>query len=137
MTHFRSLLVLIALSSLLFQGCKKSVATPPPSSVDFTIDLKDNSNSDLSKNGGFIAKNAILIIRYDNTTGPRYYATQQNCTYRNCDLTYLSANNSIQCPCDNCMFDVITGSVIQGPATVSLKTYKTTLTGNSLRIQNY
>ena len=140
LTHtFSSYTLCFILSGLLCTAfsCKKNPATSAPSNVDFTIDITTADNNPLKNNGGYEIKNNILIIRYDNGPTKRFYATQGSCTYAQCNLQYVSADLVIQCPCHGCLFDVLTGTATQGPATVPLGTYLTTLNGNSLRIHSH
>ncbi len=119
---------------MVLNGCTKNAGTSAPTNVDFTLDLNSSSNSALSKNGGSMGINNILIIRYDNGLTKRFYATQLSCTYAQCNLSYLSSDYTIQCPCHGCLFDVVSGTCLQGPAIKPLGIYKTSVNGNSLRI---
>ena len=134
-SKFSLCIILCSILCLAF-SCKKNPATQAPTNVDFTLDLTSSDNLGLQKNGGYEIKNNILIIRYDNGPSKRFYAVQASCTYGQCLLMYDASDIVIQCNCHGCLFDVSTGTVEQGPATVPLGVYLTTLTVNSLRIHS-
>ncbi len=115
-------------------GCYDDPASgnvePPPSNVDFTIDLNAPENSALNNIGGSIYKNRILIGRLDQDS---FIAVSQTCTHQGFTVQFQLNNNRIHCPNhgSNYRFD---GSVINGPAESPLREYNTSLEGNILRI---
>lgn len=114
----------------LLSGCSSS-ADPTPASpsgpVDFTVDI---SSGALSKNGGYLVHNGIIIAR---TTSGQFIAVSSTCTHEGATITYESSANDFYCPRHGAMFDSA-GKVTRGPASRSLVQYQTSLSGNSLRI---
>jgi len=140
---------LSAASVLIFgcmQGCSKSdSAAPaqPPSNnnpankVDFTINITNSPYTSLNTAGGFYVErtNNIIIAR---TLTNDFIAVSSLCTHQQVTLDYQASNNRFVCPSPpghGSLFSS-TGAVLdpQQPAKVALQQYKTTLTGNSLRI---
>lgn len=118
-------------------GCSKNAGgtmiTPvPPTGVDFTLDLTTSANAALKTNGGFVVSQNIIVAR---TSAGAYIAVQLYCTHQQQPLVYQSDNHRFFCNTHGSAFTE-TGAVLNGPAAASLTAYKTTLTGNSLRIQS-
>lgn len=106
-------------------GCKKTSTSP--ANVDFTIDV---STGALSKNGGFLVKDTVLVARTNSGT---FLAVAAACTHEGTTVNYNATGNNFVCPNHNAMFNSA-GVVTQGPANTNLTKYNTTLTGNSLRV---
>jgi Rieske Fe-S protein len=111
-------------------SCKKYSPIDGPAKVDFTLNLNDKDNQKIKNNGNSIIINNLIIIR--DTKG-NYFALQQSCTYKQCNLEYVNSDNVVQCPCHGCIYDTY-GTVYQGPAKVSLHSYHTSISGNMLHI---
>jgi len=112
-------------------GCSKSAnGVTAPSGVDFTIDLSSPAYSALSTNGGFLAQQGVLIAR---TMTGNYIAVQQSCTHQNYSLVYEGQQGIFFCNNHGSAFSE-NGTVLNPPASRNLQVYKTTLTGNSLRV---
>jgi cytochrome b6-f complex iron-sulfur subunit len=116
-------------------GCSKSSNSTGnsingPSNVDFTLDLTASANAALLNNGGYIAFNGILVAR---TTAGAYIAVQQSCTHESYPLIYQPSASHFYCNNHGSAFTE-TGVVLNSPARNNLSTYKTTLTGTSLRV---
>jgi cytochrome b6-f complex iron-sulfur subunit len=114
-------------------GCKKDSSgnsVTGPTAVDFTIDLTLPANAALLNNGGYVALNNVLVAR---TKAGAYIAVQQSCTHENYPLTYQGSANQFYCNNHGSAFSE-TGAVLNSPANFNLNVYKTTLTGNTLRI---
>lgn len=118
-------------------GCSKSNGTdmgsnppPPPSNIDFLLDLNQADNANLRTNGGFVYKNGIIIAR---TMSGTYIAVAMACTHQGTTLVFDGANNRFFCNNHGSTFST-TGSVNNGPASTNLKQYNTALTGNTLRV---
>ncbi len=140
---------LSAASILIFgcmQGCSKSDSPAPtqPSSnnnpankVDFTINITINPYASLNTAGGFyVDKTNNIIIARTNTTPNEFLAVSSLCTHQQVTLDYQASNNRFICPSPpghGSLFSS-TGAVVNGPAAAPLKPYKTSLTGNILRI---
>lgn len=116
-------------------GCAKSTDGPSSgvsgsSNVDFTLDLNASANATLLANGGYLASNGVIVAR---TKAGTYIAVQRSCTHENYTLTYQSGSSRFYCPNHGATFSE-SGSVTQGPASRSLTTYKTQVTGTLLRV---
>jgi cytochrome b6-f complex iron-sulfur subunit len=136
---------LSAASILIFgcmQGCSKSESpapTPPPSNnnnppkaIDFTINITTNPYTSLNTAGGFYVDktNNIIIAR---TLTDEFLAVSSLCTHQQVTIDFQASNNRFYCSAHGSAF-FTTGAVLNGPAAAPLKQYKTTRSGNSLRI---
>jgi len=118
-------------------GCSKSndasaSGVSGPTGVDFTLDLTAAPNAALLTNGGYMASNGVIVAR---TTAGAYIAVQQSCTHESYPLVYQAANQRFYCNNHGSYFNEA-GAVQVSPATRSLTTYITVLTGNSLRVHS-
>lgn len=118
-------------------GCSKSSNTSTsgvsgPSNIDFTLDLTLSANAALLSNGGSLASNGVIVAR---TSSGTYIAVQQSCTHENYPLVYQSGNARFYCNNHGSYFNEA-GIVQISPATKSLTTYTTVLTGTSLRVHS-
>ncbi len=98
-----------------------------PSGVDFLLDV---STGNLATNGGYLVTKGIVVAR---TLAGDFIAVSAACTHQGTSVNYASNGNKFVCPNHGAQFSS-TGAVTQGPANSNLTAYKTTLTGNSLRI---
>jgi cytochrome b6-f complex iron-sulfur subunit len=137
---------LSAASILIFgcmQSCSKSdgpaPAKPtgttnpnPASKVDFTINITNNPYTSLNTAGGFYVDktNNIIIAR---TLADEFIAVSSLCTHQQATIDFQAGNNRFFCSAHGSVFST-TGAVLNDPAKVPLKQYKTTRSGNSLRI---
>lgn len=68
--------------------------------------------------------------------GGRYYAFDDTCTHRACSLAEGELEGEVvTCGCHFSEFSVRTGSVLTGPATVSLETYPVRVEGPELQVE--
>lgn len=112
-------------------GCSKTASgTTGSSTVDFTLNITTSPNTALQTNGGYVVTNGVLVAR---TTSGNFIAVQQSCTHQNYTLAYEVNNQLFYCANHGAQFSEA-GAVLSGPASRALKTYNTSLTGNSLRI---
>lgn len=111
----------------ILAGCTKDDVSTAPTNVDFTLDV---STGALSSNGGYLIKNGLVVAR---TTIGSFLAVSAACTHEGTTINFVSSNNSFKCPNHGATFGSA-GQVTKGPASRSLKAYKTTLTGNLLRV---
>ncbi len=107
-------------------SCKKKNAKKPRV-IDFTLDIFSGA---LSVNGGALVNDGVIVAR---TMGGSYIAIDSACTHEGTTINYVSASNSFKCPNHGATYDA-NGNVLQGPAVTSLQDYKTSLSGNSLRV---
>jgi cytochrome b6-f complex iron-sulfur subunit len=136
---------LSAASILIFgcmQGCSKSDSPAPgqptgsnnntTKAIDFIIDISVSPYASLSTSGGFYVDktNNIIIAR---TLANEFLAVSSLCTHQQVTLEFQASSNRFYCSGHGSAFST-KGAVLVGPAATSLKEYKTTLTGNSLRI---
>lgn len=123
-------------ASAFFMGClaacsKGSITSPTSNkNVDFTLDLTSSQYKSLQTNGGYIYKEGIIVAK---TINGDYVAVSAICTHAGTYVQYTASNNSFYCPSHGSDFTT-SGSVINGPAYIPLKQYKTALSGNSLRV---
>jgi cytochrome b6-f complex iron-sulfur subunit len=133
--EFLSLIGAGAASVALFNcaGCSKNSGNENivgPAGIDFTLDLTLAANAALLTNGGFIAKNGVLVAR---TSAGAYIAVQQLCTHQSYPLIYHVSAQLFLCNSHGAAFTE-TGVVANSPATRNLTVYHTTLTETSLRV---
>ena len=135
---------LSAASILIFgcmQGCSKSDSTPeqPTGSnnntnkaIDFTINITVSPYTSLNTAGGFYVDktNNIIIAR---TLANEFIAVSSLCTHQQVTVDFQANNNRFYCSAHGSAF-FTSGAVLNGPANVALKQYKTALSGNSLRV---
>ncbi len=136
---------LSAASVLIFgcmQSCSKSddpAPTTPSGSnnntiknVDFTINITVSPYTNLNTAGGFYVDrtNSIIIAR---TLTNEFIAVSSICTHQQVTLDFEANNNRFYCSGHGSTFST-SGAVTNGPAGAPLKQYKTTLSGNNLRI---
>jgi cytochrome b6-f complex iron-sulfur subunit len=112
------------------QGCGKAPITKTAPVVDITLDLTASSNAALTKNGGYMYIQGVIVARTNTGT---YIAVSQACTHQGTSVVYSGANDEFICPAHGSYFGP-TGVVGQGPANVSLKAYNTAVTGQRLHI---
>lgn len=110
---------------------KPDPGTPPPVVKDLIIDLSLPANSSLNTAGSSKTVEGIIIA---NTGNNIFVALASACTHEGAAIGYNYSTNNFQCPRHNSMFS-ITGSVINGPAAISLKSYTVSLSGNTLTIK--
>jgi len=107
----------------------KNIGTIPK--IDFTLDL-NMYFPNLKVNGGYDYKDNIIIAR--TFTGD-FVALSKICTHQGVTVNFVSGKNNFNCPNHDSNFTT-TGSVINGPADLPLKAYKTTYdnVNNTLRV---
>ena len=127
---------------VVFTGClgsckneKKKDPTPNPGTgtggkVDFSVNLDDAAFSALKTNGNFKYRNNIIIARANDGA---FLAVSEACTHQGTSVRYDASGNRFTCPNHGSVFSS-TGTVVNGPAALPLKQYKTALTGSMLRI---
>jgi 3-phenylpropionate/trans-cinnamate dioxygenase ferredoxin subunit len=91
--------------------------------------VKACSVNDLKPGGmrGFlVAGKPVLLVNLDGT----YYAMGNVCTHMGCTLAEgRLKDGTVQCPCHASVFDVKTGNVLKGPATVAELRYEVKIEG--------
>jgi cytochrome b6-f complex iron-sulfur subunit len=111
-------------------GCSKgsSGETVGPSNIDFTVDISQTPA--LQSAGGYIYSNGVIVAR---TTSGNFIAVQQTCTHERFNVVYQGSQHRFYCDGHGGTFSE-SGNVIGGPPPRALKTYNTSLSGNTLRI---
>ena len=94
-----------------------------------TLDLTDAKYSVLNTVGGSVNVQGIIVAN----TSAGYVALDNTCTHQGCGISYSSTANNFPCPCHGSVFST-TGSVVNGPATVALKSYGVSKSGSILTI---
>lgn len=118
--------------SYCFGGCTNPNSGPnitAPTNVDFTLDLTNPAYATLKNVGGYIYDAGVIVAHAQ--TG--YFAVSLACTHQGSTVVFDSSTNSFFCPAHGSRF-ALSGGVINGPAASPLGSYKTTLTGSSLRV---
>jgi cytochrome b6-f complex iron-sulfur subunit len=95
-----------------------------------SLDLNDPDYSGLKDDGSYAYKSNFIVI---NTGSENFIALSSVCTHQGCTVNYNSSNNQLPCPCHGSVF-ATDGSILNGPATTSLKTYEVTREGDILKI---
>jgi cytochrome b6-f complex iron-sulfur subunit len=133
----KEFLALIGVSATAFvasaclNGCKPlDSVTDPPINIDFTLNLDDPAYGALKSNGGYIDKDGVIVAR---TTSGTYIAVSLACTHQGTSVTFDASNNRFHCASHGSNFST-TGSVINGPASSPLTSYRTSLNGSSLHV---
>lgn len=92
----------------------------PVQGINFTLNLTDKANENLTVKGGYVVMNNVIIAQ---TRSGTFVAVSVNCTHDKTRLVYKAVENQFYCPLDLSRFDT-TGKVISGPATLPLTAYK-------------
>ena len=91
----------------------------------------------LAKVGGSIHgraigySNPIVIARVSDTM---FAALDSICTHERCTVTYNALNLTLDCPCHGSTYEVVDGSVINGPALLPLKMFAVQSDGTNVTI---
>ena len=109
------------------EGCKKPDTT---AKTDFTIDLSTTQYASLNSPGGYAYNQGVIIAK--TSTGD-FIAVAQACTHQGTSIQYNLSQNDFVCPLHGAKYNTM-GGVTNGPATVSLTKYNTSLNGTMLRV---
>lgn len=114
-------------------ACSKGnsvTAAPPPSGVNFNIDLA----SELLSIGDSKQVSAVLVVRLAaGNTVSSFTAVQVACTHEGTSINYIPAQNQFVCPLHGSTFST-SGAVVKGPASTSLKKYTIAITNTTLNV---
>ncbi len=122
-----------ALMAVYCSGCSinGNVNPTPSGNVDFTLDLTSSANAALNTNGGFVITNRIVVAK---TTTGEYVAVTQICSHEGqINVTYVKSSNIFYCSAHGAEYNTA-GKGLNSEGRNGLTTYKTALTGSSLRI---
>jgi cytochrome b6-f complex iron-sulfur subunit len=126
--------VLLVVPSVL-ESCTKIPATDPGSNPNgtpgfpITVDLSSSLYASLNTTGKSVIFQNVLIINAGNA----FIALSDICTHQGCSVNYDSVSGNIICPCHGSQF-TISGSVVNGPATIPLQSYHVAKSGTILTI---
>jgi cytochrome b6-f complex iron-sulfur subunit len=109
-------------------GCAKENAVPL--NINFTLDLNESANAPLRANGGFVARQGVIVAR---TNAGDFIAVAAACTHQGTTVQYQAGNSRFFCPNHGSTFTE-SGQVINGPANRPLQRFNTELIGDILRI---
>ena len=111
-------------------SCENEAATPTTNtSNNLTIDLTATSNSALTKNGGYIIKNDVVIAKTNLGT---YVAVTLICTHEgNKNITYQTSE--FICTVHGARFDNA-GKGLNANGAKGIKVYSTSVSGNILTV---
>ncbi|HVZ26025.1 MAG TPA: Rieske (2Fe-2S) protein [Sediminibacterium sp.] len=99
-------------------------------SANFTIDLSQS----LLTVGSFIVQSGVIVVRLNTGNTPNAFtAVQVACTHEGTNINYNASGNDFVCPLHGSVFS-IAGAVLNGPATLALKQYATTINGNIMTV---
>jgi cytochrome b6-f complex iron-sulfur subunit len=115
-----------------FGGCTNPNAganITAPTNVDFTLDLTNPAYSGLKSIGNYVYNAGVIVAHAQSG----YFAVSYTCTHQGSTIVFDVSNNSFFCPAHGSRFS-LSGAVINGPAGSPLGSYKTALTGESLRV---
>jgi len=102
----------------------------PPAGTTVNIDL----NSTIKNVGDQTVNNGIIIVRLaTGNTASSFTAIQVACTHEGNSINYNNSQGIFICPVHGSEFSK-TGSLLQGPATSSLKQYTVSVTGTTLTV---
>lgn len=122
-----------AMMALLCTGeltsCTNEAVGPAAGSVDFTIDLTATANNALTKNGGYIIQNNIVIAK---TSLGTYAAVTLICSHEQ-QKQVMYRTDRFYCTAHGAEFDNA-GKGLNTDGKKGLTAYKTELTGTTLRV---
>ncbi len=140
----KSLIILIFLTLpelFIFNSCKKDKDEIPSVYVDFYININSTQYIDLNSVGGwaYLTGGVRGIIVY-RLSIDEFVALERNCPYQptnSCATVEVeSSGMTLIDSCCGSRFIIIDGSLVNGPATRSLRTYNTSFNGSTLHIYN-
>lgn len=123
-------------------ACRKNNSSElvPYYVVNFSFSLSDPQYNKLNAPGAWIyvtgGSRGIIIYRKSND---EFMAYDRHCTYKVEDLCRVNVNSSQVVAVDSCcgsQFVLTDGSIIKGPASRTLTTYRTFFDGNRLQVYN-
>ena len=134
-------LIPLAFIALLFSSCVKTGANIPNVPVNFQDATTDPRLSALNVPGGAVLINgygAAGLILYREADGS--YAAYDRCSTVNpeklCAVTLNSGNFTVTDPCSGGQWDLIDGSPVKAPATISLRQYNITVSNFEIYVSN-
>jgi Rieske Fe-S protein len=139
--------LIVAFSLLTLATCKKDVyQTIPYTEVNVELNIPTDLSS-LGIGSAMVCptreydgvKGIIIYKGFDSDGNTQYMAYERLCTnYPNDTCAIVLDKSTITATCPSCksQFEMTMGSVTNGPARLSLKQYRTTISGSKLYITN-
>jgi cytochrome b6-f complex iron-sulfur subunit len=121
------------LSSCTNENDVSPTTNPSTGKIDFSLDLKLDSNKALLSNGGFQYSGNIIIAKVKSGA---YIALSKVCTHQGTTVVYQKETDDIYCPNHGSMYD-ITGKVTRTPAPLPLKMYMTDYNTSTMKLRVY
>ncbi len=124
-----------AVCAVCMGGCSKSGTSPATgggggSTANFTVDL----NSSLTSVGSSLVQSGVIVVRLAaGNVATSFTAVQVNCTHEGTSINFNSSQALFVCPNHGSTFTTA-GAVTMGPATVALKKYNITVSGNTMTV---
>lgn len=121
------------------QSCSGSDEIPDPNpttttKLDFTIDLKTGTYTNLKTKGAFavVSAQSVIVAHTNNDT---WIAVDAKCTHEQTIINYRATTNDFKCPNHGSEFTFL-GAVQVGPAAKPLTRYNTSYdaTNSTLRV---
>ncbi len=136
-------ILLICITAINLKSCVKNSNLVPYVPVDLYLNLYLPSYSGLNAIGGwaYVSGGSRGIIVYRQTS-ELFAVYDRHCTYNAdnpCGVAELDSTFTfVECACDGSEYQLYDGLVIQGPATYSLKPYRSSFNSinNTLHIYN-
>ncbi|MHA8100644.1 ubiquinol-cytochrome c reductase iron-sulfur subunit [Aquirufa nivalisilvae] len=122
-------LVAVYCGASAVSSCKNETGITPSSSADFTLDLSQAAYSKLNTVGSYVITQNIVIARVSSTA---FAAVTQICSHEG-RAAVIYSGGGFYCPEHGATYDT-SGKGLNANGSRGLTTYKTTLTGNSLRV---
>ncbi|NID12458.1 QcrA and Rieske domain-containing protein [Fibrivirga algicola] len=121
-------LVGTSIGLIAFTNCIAACGTDggdpaPAATVDFTVNWANSPYSNLQTKGGYVVEQNVIVAQ---TLTGEFIAVSSICTHDRNALVFQGTNNRFYCPAHMSMFST-SGAVINGPASVALKTYTVTV----------
>jgi Rieske Fe-S protein len=113
-------------------GAKSSGGMSSPSSGAPAGGTALGLAADIPVGGGKVYQAAQVVVT--QPTAGQYKAFSAICTHVGCICNQV-AGGTINCPCHGAKFKITDGSVVAGPATVSLATASVTVAGGKIYLQ--
>jgi nitrite reductase/ring-hydroxylating ferredoxin subunit len=135
--------MLLASAAFALPACRKPATNTgvPPVTVDISINVNNPAYADIAVPGGWLylsgGSQGLIVYR---TSADAFVAWDRHCTYQPANLCRVFVDESEliarDTACCHSAFLISNGSVVQGPASLSLQRYNTSFNGTTLRIYN-
>jgi nitrite reductase/ring-hydroxylating ferredoxin subunit len=137
----KKLLPLAIVIAVTFFSCAKTGADIPNVNVNFADALTDPRLSPLNVIGGAVLIDGYGVaglILYREADGT--YAAYDRCSTvdpaKLCAVTLNSGDFTVTDPCSGGEWELIDGSPVKAPATISLKSYEVTVSNDEIYVNN-